>query len=127
MASDLPAITFVEWRGAKTDPPNRGARALTWTPRGPRAPLFAYLSTLDDKYKTWDAPNVTLDPQPSVWCDPRPPVESEHGPLTMDDLLALVDAVDPSGAPGGVPLPDLEAITVAAIRLRHAIEEADRA
>jgi hypothetical protein len=61
-----------------------------------------------------------------VWCDPRPPVESEHGPLTMDDLRRLSDRLAHALGVGSPVLADKVGDAKALARLRHAIEEVDR-
>ncbi len=85
MPADSHLVTLTVWRDAKTEPPNLGSRVLVY-PFGPAgSQVFAYRSGLDDKYKMWSEPHGTLDPQPSVWCDPVPPSEDA---LTLDDLRA---------------------------------------
>lgn len=81
---DVPVLGFVLWRDTAADPPEYGTRVLV-DPFGPALTrVFAYRSGLDDKYKMWSEPHDTLDPQPSVWCDPSPPDMSD--PLTVEDM-----------------------------------------
>ena len=98
MASD--PITFVQWRGAKADPPEDAGWYLT--------DVGMVESYPSDGELWWQG-----DAQPTVWCDPRPPVESEHGPLTTSDLRALAS-----------PFSHMEhRLAQARARLRHAIEQ----
>ena len=120
MASDLPAITFVWWRYAEADPPELDGLYQT------NVGFFHYA----DGGWYWQNTGGTkypVRPYPSVWCDPRPPVESPHGPLTIDDLRGIHEVLEDAiyneerGSSEGpaVALRRYEA------RLRHAIEQAE--
>jgi len=124
MASDPPVIGFVLWRDAKADPPPE--ERVVVTDRG----FMAHFDGLWYDQKEWRFQSG--GPYPSVWCDPRPPVESTHGPLTMDDLryalqsgiasaedeATLYHVTDESGVGERV-------FAGRAARLRHAIEAID--
>lgn len=104
-------VSLVVWRDAKKEPPKRGSRVLVDRPILAHTPVFAYRSGLDDKYKMWSDPHGTLDPQPSVWCDPVPPSEDA---LTLDDLRLAAHYADYC------------ADDKLAARLRRAIEAAEK-
>jgi len=112
MASD--PITFVQWRDAEVDPPEHENEVHTnvgvgWFDRESRE--WQWPATEDGRV-------VGMHPQPAVWCDPHPPVESTHGPLTMDDLREIADFPFLRFA-----TPRVQSLLDAAARLRNALEE----
>jgi len=109
MTSDLPVIGFVLWRDAKADPP--GAGRVVLTDEG--------MARCWPSGRAWEfeMPDMEGPCKPTVWCDPRPPVESEHGPLTMDDLRTAIEVLEGQWA---------KSFCAAAARLRRAIEEVGR-
>lgn len=116
-----PVLGFVRWRDAKADPPESDD-GLYFTDGDPF--LLGWCN--NEEYVGWvfrdvDRLEVRARRRPSVWCDPRQPVESEHGPLRVDDLkdayacLAWMVAQEE---------PDIVGLDgSSADRLRHAIEQ----
>ena len=81
-------VTLVVWRDASTDPPREGEWRLT--DRG-----WLRYTDLYEGYEDPSPPGTPLwceegcgeylwvSPQPTVWCDPKPPGENA---VTLDDL-----------------------------------------
>lgn len=104
-------VTLVVWRDAKTDPP-------------PHFGLFrtdvGLLHYYDEAWaeRASDGFMLPADPQPSVWCNPRPPGDDA---LTLDDLRNVLEFAHR----GGMDTSYILAAQEAWHRLRRALEEAE--
>ena len=104
-------VSFAVWRDASTDPPDDDRLVLT-----ERLEFAFYDADMSPPWCDHDfyADDIRpLNPQPSWWCDPKPPGEDA---LTLDDLRRVVNYAD------GTDRSSHDAAQTAAARFRRAIE-----
>lgn len=78
-------VTVNVWHDAQEHPPREGVRVLTdigmakWWSRNLLHPQSGWYYPIEGEY---------MDPQPTVWCDPKPPGKDA---LTLADLRRVHD------------------------------------